>query len=67
MIEYRMIPLMFSCISIGEELSAAAVRGLGAPVKRTSPYELKMKVADFIMIGIFSVSVMIFITAKYFR
>jgi len=68
MIEYRMIPLMFSCISIGEELSAAAVtRGLGAPVKRTSPYELKMKGADFIMIGIFAVSVIIFITAKYFR
>lgn len=34
MLEYRLVPLLFSCISIGDELSAAAVtRGLGAPVK----------------------------------
>lgn len=30
MIEYRMIPLLFSCVNIGDELSAAAItRGLG--------------------------------------
>ena len=67
MIEYRMIPLLFSCVSIGEELSAAAVtRGLGAPVKRTSAYELRMKSSDHIMIGIFMVCVILFISAKYF-
>lgn len=38
MIEYRLVPLMFSCLNIGEELSAAAVtRGLGSPVRRMSP------------------------------
>lgn len=68
MIEYRMIPLLFSCVSIGEELSAAAVtRGMGAPVRRTSPYELHIKAADIIMITVFSASVTIFITAKYLR
>ncbi|WP_295089386.1 energy-coupling factor transporter transmembrane component T [Ruminococcus sp.] len=68
MIEYRMIPLMFSCVSIGEELSAAAVtRGMGAPIKRTSPYELHIKAEDIIMMSIFFASVIIFITAKYLR
>ena len=68
MIEYRMIPLLFSCISIGEELSAAAVtRGLGAPVKRSSPYELRMKAADIITIGIFTICTGLFIAVKYFR
>ncbi len=37
MLEYRMVPLMISCVKIGDELSAAALtRGLGAPVKRTN-------------------------------
>ncbi|MCR5168511.1 MAG: energy-coupling factor transporter transmembrane protein EcfT [Oscillospiraceae bacterium] len=67
MIEYRMIPLLFSCVSIGEELSSAAVtRGLGAPVKRTSAYELRMKSSDLIMISIFMICVILFISAKYF-
>ena len=37
MLEYRMVPLMISCVKIGDELSAAALtRGLGAPVRRTN-------------------------------
>lgn len=37
MVEYRLVPLLFSSVSIGDELSAAAVtRGLGAPVVRTN-------------------------------
>ena len=68
MIEYRMIPLLFSCVSIGEELSAAAVtRGLGAPVRRTSPYELRMNAADYVMIALFAVCMVMFIFVKYFR
>lgn len=36
MLEYRFIPLLFSCVTIGDELSAAAVtRGLSSPVRRT--------------------------------
>lgn len=68
MIEFRMIPLLFSCVSIGEELSAAAVtRGLGAPMKRTSPYELRLKAADWVTIEIFSLLVGLFVAAKYLR
>ncbi|MCR4645502.1 MAG: energy-coupling factor transporter transmembrane protein EcfT [Oscillospiraceae bacterium] len=68
MIEYRMIPLLFSCVSIGEELSAAAVtRGLGAPMKRTSPYELRLKAADWIIFGIFALFVGLFVAVKYLR
>lgn len=37
MIEYRVVPLMTSCVKIGEELSAAALtRGLGGEVRRTN-------------------------------
>lgn len=37
MLEYRIVPLLISCVKIGEELSAAALtRGLGAPVRRTN-------------------------------
>ena len=68
MIEYRLVPLMFSCLNIGEELSAAAVtRGLGAPVRRTSPVQLKFKAADWLMIVIFAASMILFIISKYFR
>ena len=68
MIEYRMIPLLFSCVSIGEELSAAAVtRGLGAPVHRTSPYELRLKAADYVTIGIFIILFGVFAAAKFLR
>ena len=36
MFECRMIPLLFSCVNIGEELSAAAItRGLGGETKRS--------------------------------
>ncbi|MCR5110083.1 MAG: energy-coupling factor transporter transmembrane protein EcfT [Ruminococcus sp.] len=56
MIEYRLIPLMFSCVNIGDELSAAAVtRGLGAPIKRTSAVELKLKAKDYAIMILFAV------------
>lgn len=68
MIEYRLVPLMFSCLNIGEELSAAAVtRGLGAPVRRTSPVRLKIKAADWLMIAVFAASMILFVISKYFR
>jgi len=50
MVEYRLIPLLFSSISIGDELSAAAVtRGLGAPVKRTNVCEIGFGFKDHII------------------
>ena len=51
MVTYRLIPLLFSGISIGDELSAAAItRGLGAPVKRTNVCEIGFHIHDFLII-----------------
>lgn len=48
MLEYRMVPLMISCVNIGEELSAAALtRGLGAPVRRTNICEIGLHIRDY--------------------
>ena len=67
MVEYRMIPLLFSCVNIGDELSAAAVtRGLGGKVRRTSVVELKLHAQDLIMILFFTVATVVFIVSKYF-
>lgn len=68
MIEYRMIPLLFSCVNIGDELSAAAItRGLGGKVKRTSVVTLKMQVADYLMMTGFVMAFAVFVFFKYFR
>lgn len=67
MIEYRMIPLLFSCVNIGDELSAAAItRGLGGNVKRTSVEKLKLRVADWLLIIAFTGAAGIFVAFKYF-
>ena len=56
MITYRLIPIMFSSISIGDELSAAAVtRGLGAPVRRTNVCEIGFHICDFLIVILMSV------------
>ena len=61
MVTYRLIPLLFSSINIGDELSAAAVtRGLGAPVKRTNVCEIGFYMTDFIIL-----TVMIILTGLY--
>jgi len=68
MIEYRMIPLLFSCVNIGDELSAAAVtRGLGGKARRTSVVELKLKAADYVLITIFTAVFGMFVFFKYFK
>jgi len=68
MVEYRLIPLLFSCLSIGDELSQSAVtRGLGAPVKRTSVIELKLRALDYIVLLIFTAIFGLFVYSKYFR
>ena len=67
MVEYRMIPLLFSCVNIGDELSAAAItRGLGGKVKRTSVEKLKMGWADLLLILLFTSVVAVFVVCKYF-
>lgn len=66
MVEFRMIPLLFSCVNIGDELSAAAItRGLGGKVRRTSIVELKLHVQDVLLIILFTASVSIFVFFKY--
>ena len=68
MIEYRMIPLLFSCINIGDELSAAAItRGLGGKVKRSSVEVLSLKTVDYIFICFFTIATCIFIGHKYLK
>ncbi|MBP5431114.1 MAG: energy-coupling factor transporter transmembrane protein EcfT [Ruminococcus sp.] len=68
MIEYRLIPLLFSCVNIGDELSAAAVtRGLGGKVKRTSVQVLKMRAADYLLMLLFTAALAVFVVSKYFR
>lgn len=68
MVEYRMIPLLFSCVNIGDELSAAAItRGLGGEVKRTSVAELRMGFLDYLLIGGFSVATVVFVFVKYVK
>ena len=67
-VEYRMIPLLFSCVNIGDELSAAAVtRGLGGKVKRTSVQELKMGGADYMLILMFTAALVFFVVFKYMK
>lgn len=62
MVEYRLIPLLFSSISIGDELSAAAVtRGLGAPVKRTNVCEIGFHCRDFVIIAVSFVLTLLYI------
>ncbi|MCR5128558.1 MAG: energy-coupling factor transporter transmembrane protein EcfT [Lachnospiraceae bacterium] len=67
MVEYRMIPLLFSCVNIGDELSAAAItRGLGGKAKRTSVATLKLHVSDYLMMVGFTAALAIFVFFKYF-
>ena len=68
MIEYRMIPLLFSCVNIGDELSAAAItRGLGGKVKRTSVETLKMGPADHLLAALFTAAFGVFVVFKYVK
>jgi len=68
MVEYRMVPLLFSCVNIGDELSAAAItRGLGANVKRTSVIELKLTVTDKLLMLCFACLAALFVAAKYWK
>lgn len=50
-IEYFFVPLFVSVIEIGDELSQSAiVRGLDAPVEKTSRHIIKFKISDCIVL-----------------
>ena len=67
MVEYRMIPLLFSCVNIGEELSAAAItRGLGGEVKRSSVVELKLVASYYFLMAFLAAATVLFVVLKYF-
>lgn len=65
-IEYVLIPLLFSTVSVMEELAAAAVaRGMDAEGKRTSYEEIRLHMADYIVMAVFVVLIgYILYTAK---
>lgn len=65
MLEYRLIPLMMSCVKIGDELSSAAVvRGLGAPIQRTNICKIGFKVQDFICFAVCVIALSLMIYFK---
>ena len=67
MFEFRMIPLLFSCVNIGEELSAAAItRGLGGEIKRSSIVELRLGVFDYLLMTFLTAATVFFVVYKYF-
>lgn len=64
-IEYRIVPLIFSVIKIGDELSAASItRGLDAPGKRTNICEIGFHIQDIILITISLVCIITFFYLK---
>lgn len=68
MVEYRMIPLLFSCVNIGDELSAAAItRGLGGNVKRTSATRIRFGAFDAAAVSVFLAMTIGFVAVKYVK
>ena len=53
-IEYVLIPMLFSSISVMEELAAATVaRGMDVDVRRSSYEKVKLRAADYLLIVLF--------------
>ena len=54
-VEYVLIPLLFSSISVMEELAAAALaRGMDSDKRRTSYEEVRLGAADFVALAVFA-------------
>lgn len=66
MLEYRMVPLMVSCVKIGEELSASALtRGLGAPIHRTNICKIGIRSYDLAVMLLCVVSIIFLLIDKF--
>ena len=51
-VEYILIPLLFSCIAVIEEMTAAALaRGLDSERRRTSSEVVRMTAPDYIVLA----------------
>ena len=62
MLEYRLIPLLMSCMNISDELSAAALtRGLGSPRKRSNIVTLRFGWLDILSFLICAASWVLFL------
>lgn len=65
MIEYRIVPLLVSCVKIGDELSAAALtRGLGAPIRRTNVCRIGIKPLDVFAMTVCVAMMVLFIIKR---
>lgn len=65
MLEYRIVPLMVSCVKIGDELSAAALtRGLGAPNRRTNICRIGFGLWDALAMAVCAASMILFLSAR---
>lgn len=61
-LEYRIVPLMMSVVTIGNDLSAAALtRGLGNGKKRTSICRIGFHWKDFVLMLIVTVALLVFL------
>ena len=61
-LEYRIVPLMMSVVTIGNDLSAAALtRGLGNGKKRTSICKIGFHWKDFVIMFIVTVALLVFL------
>ena len=54
-IEYVLIPLLFSCISVMEEMAAAALaRGIESEGERSSFEKVKLGAMDYLIMAVFT-------------
>ncbi len=52
--KYFVVPQLFRCATLAEEVTAAGlVKGIDAPVRRTSYYEEKIRWFDLVILGVF--------------
>jgi energy-coupling factor transporter transmembrane protein EcfT len=64
-LEYRLVPLLVSCVKIGEELSAAALtRGFGGPVKRTNICRIGFRIQDILLLMACTAAILVFLVYK---
>ena len=53
--QYFIVPQLFRCAALSEEVTAAGlVKGIDAPVRRSSYFEQKFRLSDFIFLAIFA-------------
>ena len=65
MLEYRIVPLIVSCVKIGDDLSAAALtRGLGAPIRRTNICRIGFGVWDVLAMAVCAAGMILFLLAR---